>query len=108
MVSDFLLPQLRLNLFFLLSQQQKNLASLGISFEVATYFKYDKIEEGYWTVENLLDQIKTKALPIRKAFYLGYKLLFMFDNVTSHAIYTKNVLQVTYMNKRPGGQQLFL
>lgn len=32
----------------------------------------------------------------------------MFDNATSHAIYTKNALQVTHMIKGLGGQQLFL
>ena len=58
--------------------------------------------------EHLLQQIKAKALPIAEALYSGYKLLFMFDNVTSHAIYAKNALQVAHMNKDPGGQQLFL
>lgn len=32
----------------------------------------------------------------------------MFDNVTSHAIYAKDVLQAAHMNKRRGRQQLFL
>ena len=66
------------------------------------------MEERYWTGEHLLDQIKSKALPIAEALYPGYELLFMFDNATSHAIYAKNELQVTYMNKGPGGQQPFL
>ena len=66
------------------------------------------MEEGYWTGEHLLDQIRTKALPIGEALYPGYELLFMFDNATSHAVYAKDELQVAHMNKGPGGQQPFL
>ena len=47
MVSDFLLPWSRLNLFSLPSQQQKELADSGVPFEAATYFEYGKMEEGY-------------------------------------------------------------
>ncbi len=32
----------------------------------------------------------------------------MFNNATSHSIHAKDTLQVAQMNKRPGGQQLFL
>lgn len=65
---------------------------LAIFFEAITYFEYNKIEEGYWTGKHLLDQIKSKALSITKALYIGYELLFIFDNVTSHAIYIKDAL----------------
>ena len=40
--------------------------------------------------------------------YLGYELLFIFDNATSYAIYAKDPLQVTHMNKSLGDQQFFL
>lgn len=72
MASDILLLWSRLNLFSLPSQQQEDLASSGISFEAATYFEYGKMEEGYWTGEHLLDQIRAKALPIREALYPRY------------------------------------
>ena len=108
MISYFLLPWSRLNLFSLPLQQQQDLANSGIPLEAATYFEYGKMEEGYWTGEHLLDQIKSKALPIAEALYPGYELLFMFDNATSHAIYAKDELQVAHMNKGPGGQQPFL
>lgn len=36
-----------------------------------------------------------------KALYLGYKLLFIFDNAINHAIYAKIILQVIYMKKKP-------
>ena len=105
---DFLLPWSQLNLCSLPLQQQKDLANSSVPFEAATYFEYSKIEEGYWIGEHLLNQIKSKVLPIAEALYLGYELLFMFDNAISHAIYAKDVLQVAHMNKRPGGQQPFL
>lgn len=57
-----------------------------------TYFEYKKIEERYWTDEYLLNQITKKALSIVQALYLGYELLFMFDNITSHFIYVKDAL----------------
>ena len=47
-------------------------------------------------------------MPIARGLYLKYKLLFIFDNATNHAIYGKDVLQVAYMNKSPRDQQTFL
>lgn len=66
------------------------------------------MEEEYWTGKYLLDQIKSKILSIVEALYLGYKLLFLFDNTTNHTIYTKNLLKVAYMNNGQEDQQLFL
>lgn len=40
----------------------------------------------------LNQQIVNKTLPITKIFYPGYLLLFLFDNITSHSVYTKDVL----------------
>lgn len=108
MVSDFLLPWSRLNLASLPLEKQKELAELGIPFKAATYFKYRKMEEGYWTIEHLLDQIQKKALSIKKTLYPGYELLFMFHNATRYAVYAKDALQVGNMNKSSGSQQPFL
>ena len=108
MVSDFLLPWSRPNLLSLSLERQQELVSSGIPIEAVTYFECGKMEEGYWTGEHLLDQIKSKALPIAEDLYPGYELPFMFDNATSHAIYAKDALQVMHVNKGPGGQQPFL
>lgn len=108
MVSDFFLLWFCLNLDFFLPEKQKKLAKLGIPFKAATYFEYSKIEEGYQTGEYLLNQIQNKALPIEKALYPNYELLFIFDNAMSHAIYVKDALQVGNMNNGFGSQQLFL
>ena len=43
-----------------------------------------------------------------QSLYLGYELLFMFKNATSHSIYAKDVLQVAHINKGLGDQQSFL
>ena len=108
MVSDFLPLWSRLNLFSLSFKKQDRLVSLGVLLEAVTYFEYRKIEEKYWISEHFLNQIQKKALPIRKALYPGYTLLFIFDNATSHLIYAKNALQVANMNKSLKGQQAFL
>ena len=44
-------------------------------------------------------------MPIVEALYLGYSLLFLFDNATSHSVYTKDALQIQEMNKSVGGKQ---
>lgn len=50
------------------------------------------MKDGYLTEEYFLDQIINKALLIVQNLYPDYKLLFIFDNKTSHSIYIKNVL----------------
>lgn len=107
MVLDFLLPQSYLNLFFLSTQQKKDLAKSNISFEAATYFEYKKTKGGYQTGEHLLNQIIKKALPIREALYPNYILLFLFDNTTSYSIYAPDILQIAQMNKGSEGQKSY-
>ena len=104
MVSNFLLPWLRLNFFSLSPEKQQELAIQGISLEAAVYFEYRKTDDGYWTGEELLDQVVKKALPIGEVLYPGYELLFIFDNVTSHSVYAKDALQIGNINKGSGGQ----
>lgn len=108
MVSDFLLPWSRLNLFSLSNERQLELTNSGIPAEAAVYFEYGSGNEGYWTGDHLLQQIVDKALPIAEILYPGYELLFMFDNATSHSVYAKDALRVGNMNKNQGGQQSFL
>lgn len=49
-----------------------------------------------------------KVLPIRKNLYLGYKLLFLFDNITIYLIYKPDILQVVYMKKNLEVNKYFL
>ena len=107
MVSDFLLPWSRLNLFSLPKTQQDELVNAGIPMEAATTFEYGN-DEGHWDGAKLLQQIFDRALPIAEALYPGYELLFLFDNATSHSTYAEDALRTNKMNKGDGGQQSFL
>ena len=49
-----------------------------------------------------------KALPIAEALYLDYSLLLLFDNATSHSVYTKDAFQAKDIKKRSRGKQLIL
>ena len=108
MVSDFLLPWSRLNVFSLPNELQLEKITSGLPAEAATYFEYGNNNERYWTRDHLLQQIVDKAFPIAETLYLGYELLFMFDNATSHSVYAKDALRVGNMNKNQSGQQSFL
>ena len=57
-------------------------------------FKYSKYNDGYCNKAKLHQYVVHKALPIAKALYLEYSLLFLFDNATSYSVYAKDVLQV--------------
>lgn len=50
----------------------------------------------------------SKSLPIAEAFYLGYSLLFFFNNVTSHSVYANNILRIGEMNKNSSNKQAWL
>ena len=49
-----------------------------------------------------------KAFPIREALYSGYLLFYLFDNQTSHSVYTKDALQTNDINKECRGKQTIL
>ena len=110
MVSEFLLPFGRLNLFSLSTLGQKELIdSYGLTeTEAVEIFEFGKNNQEYWTGADLLKQVKEKALPIAQALYPGYSLLFLFDNATSHSVYKSDALQVKNMEKGPGGKQSFI
>ena len=57
MISDFLLPWLKLNLLSLSSKHQEKLFNSGIPREIVLYFEYRKSKEGYWTGKHLLNLI---------------------------------------------------
>jgi hypothetical protein len=107
MVSEYLLPWSRLNLLSLSKEQQGELISSGIPLEAVEYFEYGQ-EEGHWDGSMLLNQLKTKAIPIAEALYPGYQFLFLFDNATSHSVYAHDALVTKNMNKGEGGEQPIL
>lgn len=107
-VSDFLLPWSRLDLFSLFHTRQEELANLDIPLEAVEFFEYGKNNDGYWNGEHLLKQVVKKAMPIGEALYPGYQLLFLFDNATSHLVFAFDALQVDEINKDTKRQQRFL
>lgn len=72
--------------------------------EVVEYFEYGKNNDRYWKKEHLLKQVIKKTLFIIGILYLGYQLLFLFNNATNYFIFASDVLQVNEMNKKIGSQ----
>lgn len=81
---------------------------MNVSLEVAEFFEYGKNNDGYWNRQHLLKQVVDKAMRIGEALYLGYQLLFLFDNATSHSVFASDALQIDEMNKGRGAQQNIL
>ncbi|CAG8841257.1 18201_t:CDS:1, partial [Racocetra persica] len=61
--------------------------------------------DGWWKSEDLINQIINHAIPIFKACFLGYQVLFTFDNATSHAIFSPDALVANYVNLGPARKQ---
>ena len=74
-------------------KRQKVLEKTGLTYiKVLKIFWYKKNNDGYWNRAKLYQQVVNKALPIVKAFFPKYSLLFLFDNTTIYLIYAKNAL----------------
>jgi len=101
MVSEFLTEEcgrLKLN-----SQQCQENSS--IPEEARVYLQPGKDREGYWTSEHLVEQVKTKAIPIFETIFPNCIALFAFDNSSNHAAYRSDALVASRMNLKPGGKQ---
>ncbi len=107
MTLEFWLLFDRLNLASLSQEKRdKVVEKCGLLTKKAVeIFEYKKNNDGYWDWANLLHQVVTKVLPIAKILYSGYSHLFLFDNTTSHSVYTKNALQAKDMKKDIRSQQ---
>ncbi|CAB4491800.1 unnamed protein product [Rhizophagus irregularis] len=101
MVSEFLSEEcgrLKLNA----QQHQEN---SFIPQEACTYLQPSKDQEGYWTSEHLIDQVKTKAIPIFETLFPNCIGLFAFDNSSNHAAFRHDALVASKMNLKPGRKQ---
>jgi len=76
-----------------------------VPVEAREYLELGKNHEGYWTTENVLNQIKNKAIPIFEILYPNCIGVFAFDNSSNHAIFAKDSLVAKRMNLNPGGLQ---
>ncbi|UZO09798.1 uncharacterized protein OCT59_030011 [Rhizophagus irregularis] len=73
--------------------------------EACEYLEPGKDREGYWIAENVLNQIKTKAILIFEILYPNCIGVFAFDNSSNHAIFAKDALVSKRMNLNSGGLQ---
>ncbi|GBC35738.2 hypothetical protein RIR_jg20284.t1 [Rhizophagus irregularis DAOM 181602=DAOM 197198] len=70
--------------------------------EACEYLEPGKDREGYWIAENVLNQIKTKAILIFEILYPNCIGVFAFDNSSNHAIFAKDALVSKRMNLNSG------
>jgi hypothetical protein len=63
--------------------------------------------DGWWTSEDLVDQIKNKAIPIFEKCFPDAVGVFAFDNATSHSCFANDALIATRMNLNPGGSDKY-
>lgn len=67
-------------------------------------FKQRKNNDKYWDGTKLYEQTVTKALFIVEALYLGYSLVFLFNNIINYFVYTENALCIKDINKSLGNK----
>lgn len=110
MTFEFIFPFGQLNLAFLTPEKKaKIVIQYGlIKTKAVEVFEYGKNNDRYWDGAKLHKQVISKALPIAKALYPGYLLMFLFDNAISHSVYAKDALQVSDMNKGSRSKQSYL
>ena len=72
------------------------------------YLLPGKNQEGFWTIDNLLEQVRDKAIPIFEAKFPNAIAVFAFDNSTNHAVYAEDALIAAKMNLKAGENQLML
>ncbi|KNF05320.1 hypothetical protein PSTG_01534 [Puccinia striiformis f. sp. tritici PST-78] len=99
-ISDFILESTgRL----VLSQQQQQ--SLQLPFNDAAKVIYPGSQgNAWWDMQQLCDQVSTKALPIVAALHPGCQAVFVFDCSAAHESYGPS-LRVQNMNLSSGGKQ---
>ena len=113
MVSDFLTPGGRLQApdnTHLAPVPEYDTAEHGPK-RLNPYFATCTIEYGgdiWWDGDQLVDQVLKLAIPVFETAFPGCQALFLFDNATSHAAYSKDALRASSMNLRPGGGQAHL
>ena len=72
--------------------------------EARAYLIPGKNQEGYWTMNHLLEQLKLKAIPIFEALFPTCIAIFAFDNSSNHAAFLPDALLANKMNLFPGGK----
>ena len=64
--------------------------------------------DNWWDGDQLVEQVLKLAIPVFESAFPGCQALFLFDNATSHSVYSSDVLRACMMNLLPGGGQAVL
>ena len=65
-----------------------------------------KNADGYWTNKDLVNQIRTKAIPIFKLLHPNCIALFIFDNSQNHHALPPDALRASALNLSDGGKNV--
>jgi hypothetical protein len=68
----------------------------------------DTNRDGWWTNQDVIKQVKERAIPIFERTHPGKVALFMFDNSCNHNAFADDALVVSRMNMKDGGKQPLL
>lgn len=63
--------------------------------------------DAWWDCEQLIEQVKKKAIPVFEEVYPGCQALFIFDQSSAHAALPPDVLKAFEMNKSNRGAQCY-
>lgn len=68
-----------------------------------TLFKAGDSREGWWSYNNMVDQLTNDAIPLFESLHPGCKAIFLFDNSSNHGAYSSDALVASRMtlNKKP-------
>jgi hypothetical protein len=61
--------------------------------------------DAWWDCEQLIEQVKKKAILVFEEAHLGCQALFIFDQLSAHAALPPDALKAFEMNKSNGGVQ---
>lgn len=59
----------------------------------------------YWDCQQLIEQVRNKAIPVFEEAHPGCQALFIFDQSSAHAALPPDALKAFEMNKSNGGKQ---
>ena len=64
----------------------------------------DTNRDGWWKNEDVVKQVKERAIPIFERTHPGKVALCMFDNSCNHNAFADDALVVSRMNMKDGGK----
>ena len=64
-----------------------------------------KNDDGWWTAEKMVEQVRDKAIPIFEKAFLEKTAVFIFDNSSSHTAIAPDALVASRINLKPSGNQ---